>query len=237
MTDLIIKIIICASFAFLVYKYKVLDIGGAIFATLIGAIILFIKGIEWFLLLLIFLIVGTVATEYKANFKKKRLQEKARRKTMNVFANGIIPTFIAIFSIKIDLSFLYSAAISVALADTLASELGVLSNNAYLITNFKKIEAGTNGAISLYGEIWAFIGSIIIAIFSYFLIHLSLFQSFIIVLIGMLGCQIDSLLGATFQGKGKGNIISSDALLTNNDVNLVSIAMSTIIAFIIMTII
>jgi len=231
--DLLIKAIICIVFAVIVYKYRVLDIGGALFATFIGAIILFLQGMGWFLLLLIFLIAGTIATEYKVNFKKKRLQEKARRKTMNVIANGIVPTIVAIFSIKSNLSFLYASAIAVALADTMASELGVLSDKAYFITNFRKAPPGTNGAISLYGEAWALIGSSLIALLSIPLLHLKPLYAIGVIIIGMLGCQIDSVLGATFQGKGKGNIISSDALLTNNDVNLISISISVLIAYII----
>ncbi|MCD6473460.1 MAG: DUF92 domain-containing protein [Thermoplasmata archaeon] len=236
MIDLAIKAAICIAFAAIVYKYKALDIGGTLFATFIGAIIIFLQGISWFLLLLVFFITGTVATGYKVNFKKRRLQEKARRKTMNVIANGIVPTIVAIFSIENDFSFLYASAIAVALADTLASELGVLSDKAYFITNFKRAPPGTNGAISLYGEVWALIGSLIIAIFSIPLLHLEPSYALGVVIIGMLGCQIDSVLGATFQGKGKGNIVSSDTLLTNNDVNLISISISTLIAYIVIAI-
>jgi len=223
----------CIIFAIFVLKFKILDAGGTLFATFIGAIIIFTQGIRWFLLLLIFLIAGAIATGYKTNFKRKRLQEKTRRKTMNVIANGIVPTMIAIFSVKGDYSFLYASAIAVALADTMASELGVLSDKAYLITNLKRVQPGTNGAISLYGELWALTGSTLIAILSIPLLGLKWIYAIGVIAIGMLGCQIDSVLGATFQGKGKGNITASDALLTNNDVNLISISLSTLIAYII----
>ena len=232
--DLTIKAIICIAFAVTVYKYKVLDIGGTLIATFIGALIIFFQNIEWFLLLLIFLIVGTLATIYKANFKRRRLQEKPRRKTMNVIANGIIPTLIAILSYHQNYSFLYAAAIAVALADTMASELGVLSDKAYLITNFKPMPPGTNGAISLYGEGWAFVGSFIIAFSAILLLHITIIQAILVIIIGMIGCQLDSLMGATFQGKGRGNIVTTDTILTNDDVNLISISLSTLIAYIIM---
>lgn len=229
-----IKVTICIIFALAVYKYRILDMAGTLFATLIGAIILFIQGIEWFLLLLIFLIVGAIVTGYKSNLKRKRLQEKVKRKAMNVIANGIVPTIIAIFSIKNNLSFLYASAIAVALADTMASELGVLSDKAYLITDFRRVAPGTNGAISFQGELWAIAGSIIISFFSIFLLKLDVLHAVGVIVIGILGCQIDSLLGATFQGKGKGNTTASDAILTNNDVNLISISLSAIIAYIVM---
>ena len=51
MIDILIKIIICTSVAFLAFKFKVLDYGGAIFAVILGGLILFSKGISWFLIM------------------------------------------------------------------------------------------------------------------------------------------------------------------------------------------
>ncbi len=235
MVQFITNIIICALFAIVVLKFKVLDTGGTIFAVIMGAIILFTTGIYWFILLLTFLILGAIATKYKRNFKKQRLKEKAARRAMNVVANGLIPTILAIFSFipNFDFSFPFVVSISVALSDTLASEIGVLSDKAYFITNFKRVEAGTNGAISLLGEIFSLIGASTISIMGYFLLKLTIFQAFLCILLGLLGCHIDSILGATFQGKYKGNIGGADTILTNSDVNLISIAITALIAFVI----
>lgn len=233
MIDLVIKAVICIAFAILAIKFRILDHGGTISAVIIGGIILFSQGIRWFLLLLIFLILGVIATKYKENMKRKRLRERASRKAGNVIANGLIPAFLAALSIKYDFSALFVASIAVALADTFASELGVLSDNAYLIINLKKVEPGTNGAISLLGESVALLGAFIISFLGFFLLNLTIYESILCILLGLFGCHIDSLLGATFQGRYKGNIRGEDSILTNNDVNLISIAITTLLAFII----
>lgn len=233
--DLAIKITICFAFALVAFKLKVLDGGGTISAVIIGAVIIFTEGLRWFFLLLIFLAVGAGATKYRYSFKRKRLRERALRKAMNVIANGLVPASLALFSFTLeqDFSIPFVASISVALADTFASEIGVLSDNAYLITNFKKVEPGVNGAISLLGEGVAFLGALIVSLSAYFLLEITMHEMILCIALGLLGCHIDSLLGATFQGKGKGSIVAEDTVLTNSDVNLISIAIVTLLAFII----
>ena len=236
MIELAIKIVVCAIFAVIALKFKVLDTGGAIFAVVIGATIIFTKGIAWFTLLLIFLALGAAVTKYKRNFKRMRLHDRTARRAGNVVANGLIPATLAVLSLAHDFSTVFVVSIAVAMADTFASELGVFSDNAYLITNFRKVEPGTNGAISLLGEGFAFIGACIISFVAYFLIGITLNNVFLCILLGFLGCHIDSILGATFQGGYKGVMNSEDTVLTNNDVNLISIAITALIAFIIVEI-
>lgn len=237
MMEIITDIVICIAFAIIALKFKILDSGGTIFAVIIGGLILFTKGINWFAVLLIFLIFGAIVTKYKRNFKRKRLHERPARRAMNVIANGLIPAVMAVFSIRYDFSVPFIVSISVAMADTFASELGVLSDNAYLITNFKKMEPGTNGAISLLGEVVSVIGAGIISISGYFLLELTLYEAILCMILGVFGCHIDSLLGATFQGKYKGNINGEDTILTNSDVNLISVSIATLIAFVVIEVI
>ncbi|MBC7128370.1 MAG: DUF92 domain-containing protein [Thermoplasmatales archaeon] len=235
MIVLVLKILICLIFGILSFYFRILDLNGAISAVAIGMAILLARGFEWFSLLFIFLVVGAVVTRYRHNLKKRRLLERKSRKASNVIANGIIPTFIALFSFYLnkDLSIPFVASIAVALSDTMASEIGVFSNNTYLITNMKKVSPGTNGAISLLGEIAAFIGALIISISAYFILKISIYNMLLCTFLGFFGCHIDSFLGATFQAKGKGTINSSDAILNNSDVNLISISIVALIAFVI----
>ena len=235
MSYLALKIFICVIFGVLSFYLNILDVSGAISAVAIGLAILLARGFGWFFLLFIFLLGGAFVTRYKQNFKKRRLFERKSRRASNVIANGIIPAFIAISSLylKEDLSIPFVSSIAVALSDTMASELGVLSDNAYLITNLKKVSPGTNGAVSLLGEIVAIAGASIVSISAYFLLRISYSRVFLCILLGFFGCNIDSFLGATFQAKGKGTINSSDAILNNSDVNLISISIVALIAFVI----
>lgn len=231
MIELAIKAAICAIFAAIALKYRILDGSGTFFAIIIGGVIIFTKGIGWFSLLLIFLLAGTIATKYRREIKRKRLHERAARKAGNVIANGLTPAALAALSLKYNLAIPFVASIAVAMADTFASELGVLSDNAYLITNLKKVEPGTNGAISMLGEGVALLGSFIISFSAYFLIGIDLWEVILCAFLGFLGCHIDSILGATFQGGYKGVVNGEDTILTNSDVNLISISLTALIAY------
>jgi len=127
------------------------------------------------------------------------------------------------------------AGISTAFADTLSSEIGQLSRKKpVLITNFKEVEKGIDGGITFLGVSSAALGSLITAMFFWF-ISTSLKTGFsystkiiiIVSICGVLGSLIDSYLGATFQIKG---------YLSNNQVNFLATFVSALIALVLMTI-
>jgi uncharacterized protein (TIGR00297 family) len=128
---------------------------------------------------------------------------------------------------------LFITAISAATSDTFASEIGIMSDRVYLITNMKKVERGVNGGVSFLGTNAAFFGALFMSIVGW--VTLSKFsllpdnKSLILIplFIGFLSCQIDSVLGATLEGK----------ILTKDTVNLVSIGAGTLIAWVILWII
>jgi len=239
--EYVIKAVICFLFALFSIYFKVLDKKGTIVAVIIGAIIIFSTKIEWFILLLLFLVLGVAVTKFRFGYKeKKRLHESGNgiRRTANVIANGLTPAVAAFLVVAFPMQKMavpFTVSIAVALSDTFASELGVLSNNAYLITNFRKVDPGVNGAISWLGQACAFLGASIVGIASFFLLHIQLEWAVFSIILGFIGCQIDSLLGATLQGgeRSRENQLPSDAVLTNSDVNLISISFTALIAFVI----
>ncbi|MFW5927709.1 MAG: DUF92 domain-containing protein [Thermoplasmatota archaeon] len=238
--DIGIVVFICSVLAILTYRRGMLNKGGSLTAWILGIIIGLEGGLLWIFLLLIFLFSAFLATKYKFKVKLKRgVQEgkKGERGAINVIGNGIIPVMIAIlknpgglfnygvFDENLAL-ILFITSVSAAAADTLASEMGLLSDKTYLITNLKRVKPGTNGGISIYGEIWSFIGSAYT-----FLIAFTLFTvlngkpfSFPIAILGILfgfmSCQIDSILGATLERK---NYISKST------VNLTAISITVTI--------
>jgi len=238
--DVAIKIVICIVFALISLRYRVLDSRGTAAAVVIGILILFSTSIEWFALLLIFLVLGIASTKFRYGYKeRKRLHERGNgmRRAGNVLANGLIPAVSAISAMIFSpekMIIPFTVAIAVATSDTFASEIGVLSNRVYLITNLKKTEAGTNGGVSLLGEGASLLGASVISVSAFFLVGMEPKWLVFSVLMGFVGCQIDSLLGATLQGGGKGREeqLPSDAVLTNSDVNLLSISIAALIAFI-----
>ena len=100
------------------------------------------------------------------------------------------------------------ACVGVASSDTLASEIGSLDPRTRIITSLAAVPAGTNGGMSPTGTIAAFYGGLIIAIISTLLGAFNgdatppIFLFLAVTVIGWIGCQIDSLLGALLENKG-----------------------------------
>lgn len=222
----------------LAYWQKVFTVGGAVAAFTTGFLIGVFGHISWLLLLFIFLITSFAATKYKFLLKQKKgVQEGIRgeRRSMNVLANGLVPVLAAVLTFdylpvipKNIGSILFLTAISAAAADTLASEIGVLSERTYLITNLKSVKAGTSGGVSIRGELSAvcasaytsFIGWLFLTFF-----NASLTTSYIVLIpfgLGIAGCHLDSLFGATLEKKG---------IFTKGLTNFVSIGIVTLTAW------
>ncbi|PFH49170.1 hypothetical protein AMATHDRAFT_63658 [Amanita thiersii Skay4041] len=144
------------------------------------------------------------------------------------------------------LVFIVLGQFACCLGDTLASELGVLSRAPpRMVTNFKKMPPGTNGAMSVGGTLASAAGGILVGLMMgvslvienrrcgrNVLMECVLWGGFA----GVIGSLIDSIMGATLQktlynedkkivvketGKGVKNIGGWE-VLTNNQVNLLS---------------
>lgn len=238
-----IQIIAVALLAVAANRKRLLNPSGAFAAFLLGTTIIVTTNLFWLLLLMSLLVLAGVATRAKYREKAARGTGEAAggvRRTRNVLANGLVPTFIALLHGPIDAwlgtgasSLLFVGAVAAAAADTFASEFGGLSDRTVLITSFKRVPPGTDGGISLAGQVAALIGSLIVSGLGIVLLSLAFTVAAppqpaslttanlaVTTVAGFLGCQMDSLLGAVFEVRG---------LLTKEEVNLLGIASGSLV--------
>jgi uncharacterized protein (TIGR00297 family) len=240
----LLQVLAVAAVGVYTYRKDMLNAAGAFTAFTMGALIVLFTNLFWLLLLFALLGLGSAATRFRyAEKESAKVSEKAggRRSTRNVIANGATPAVLAVAAPFLGVIFspnvaaiAYVSAIAVAASDTLASEFGSLAKRVYLITTLKPVPAGVDGGVSFPGQMAALAGAALIsalgAIFLGLLtpgeLRMSVngFTLLIPVLCGFVGCQIDSVLGATLEG---------DGLFTKEETNLVSISAGAVLALVI----
>ena len=234
--NLIISCLIIVVLVFGSTKARVLDSSGVAAAVFVGLTVGVLGHWIWLLILLSFLASSHLATKWKFEEKKARNMSESddgHRSWMNVIANGGIPTLIATLAFLTENwelgIWVFGAAVAVATSDTFASEFGCLDDNVRMITNFKKCEAGINGGFSRTGQLAALLGAAIMSVLTLIgwfatndsaSMDLGIQNSIAVLIIGFLGCQIDSLLGALFENRG---------LLTKGGVNALAITSGMLI--------
>ncbi|HUV23938.1 MAG TPA: DUF92 domain-containing protein [Methanomassiliicoccales archaeon] len=238
--SLAIVLLLCLVLAILSYWFGLLTASGSISAFALGMIIGGMGSINWLLILVFFTIAGFLVTRYKLQEKiDKGLQEGKRgeRTYKNVLANGLIPALIATVAWIMGVpqetipAIVFLSSISVAASDTVASEIGILSDRTKLITNLKDVPPGTNGGVSTYGTIWALLGAIGASVFGWILLFPeNLIDPLILVpiIVGFLGCNVDSLIGATLERRG---------YIGKLGTNMISMASGAILALLILIVI
>ncbi|MDD1672081.1 MAG: DUF92 domain-containing protein [Methanomicrobiales archaeon] len=208
-TVLLTAVIIGFSFGYLAHRIGAMDLSGLFSGALIGLIlIVFTQNVAWFFIMLTFFILGSVATKYKYAYKVSLGSAQGHggvRGYYNVFANGLVATAAAIlFGITQHPMFIamFLGSVATATADTVAGEIGMTGGRPYLITTWERVPAGTNGGISLIGEITGVASAIVILAVAFLLGVSTIPMAIIGVAAGFLGTNMDSLIGATLENEG-----------------------------------
>jgi len=201
-------VIVGFTFAYFAFRSKTADLSGLFSSALVGIVLLVFAGPRWFMIMLVFFIVGSAATKYKFEYKKRIGVEQGQsgaRGYRNVFANGIVATAAAVlFGVFQQPVFIvmYVGSVATAAADTLASEIGVTGGIPYMITTLKKVPIGTNGGVTLVGESVAMLGGLVVSLAAFFLGVITLPMVLVCTLAGFVGTNIDSVVGATLENRG-----------------------------------
>lgn len=267
--SIVVGAVVASALAYRGMKRKSLSPSGAFSAWFVGFLSL-ASGLRG-MVLFQFYIFGTAATKYRHAEKTKKdasAQDGSIRGPSQVLACSIVAvgcslvhTYYCGEEKEIDFA-LYPLASSLTcgviahyatcLADTLASELGILAaHDPILVTMpWKKVPPGINGGITMAGTMWSGIGGGLMGLGTVAMDSLSgipielgrtvAFGS----ICGFVGSLIDSVLGAILQSSyydpdkkcvhsgEEGNIskfqhISGVQVLTNAQVNLVSVIATT----------
>ena len=183
-----------AAFAFIKNK---LTIPAIVFAWLLGFIICYFGGYFAFSALVLTFVLTILSDKIKKGKGEKR-------NIYQIICNVLIPAIsILLFKLTSNYNYyiIYYAVIGSSLADTLASSIGLLSKG-YIFNplNFKKMEKGLSGAVSLLGFGASLLGGLILGIV-YFIYDNNIKFLIFISFMSLLGSYIDSVFGILLQGK------------------------------------
>ena len=208
----LIIVLLSGVLSIVAYRLGMLTHDGAVASFAIGVIVGVLGGTEWFILLMLFVAAGFAAT--RAGFSKKKeagLQEgtHGERSHLNILGVGVAPCIFAALAYltgdeyRLLVSIGFIASISVAAADTLASEIGVRDKNVWLCTTLKSVPPGTDGGVSVMGLGVSLLGAAVTSVLGWIVLHNTLGLLLIIPTIsGFIGCYMDSIFGATIETDG-----------------------------------
>lgn len=210
--DIVAIIVLSILLSLIAYKFNLLTKSGCVAAAVMGLAIGFFGSLSWLILLIVFTFIGFIATLFGLSKKREKgLQEgkHGERTYKNVLGVAIPCIVIAVANLVTNnehyhlMMIGYIAAIAVAAADTAASELGTKDENVYLITTLKRVPPGTDGGISLFGTIVSILASVAVSFVGWVVINLSLDIEMVIPMVaGVIGCMLDSVIGATLERRG-----------------------------------
>jgi uncharacterized protein (TIGR00297 family) len=222
-------VVLTAIFAVFGRVVRGVTTGGAISGGAVCFVLLWSAGTGGFFLLLTVFVVTWISTRLGRAHKIRLGTAEAGngRDALQVYANlGAAAGCALVFGLVWpDRRLLVgvAAALAEAAADTVSSEIGqAFGGSPRLVTNWGKVAAGTNGAVTFAGTLAGIAGAITIGLVS---VLTGLFAWRVLPICagaGVVGMIADSFLGATLERRG---------LLGNNGVNFISTMVAAVMAF------
>lgn len=215
-------LLVAAVIAFAARATGALDRGGAVAATLAGAIATS-AGLEWAILLIAYFLSSAALSRFRSREKSRRtgaiVEKGGSRDWVQVAANGGVFLLIASASHIWSFGWLETAAagaLAASAADTWATEVGVLSSaGPRSITTFRPVPPGTSGGVTIAGFAGASTAALLLAALAGALFaDRTIFVP--VVAGGVLACVVDSVVGAIWQSR---RICSECGTLTERQVH------------------
>lgn len=213
-----------------------LSLSGIVAAFLLGSLTWRAFGPPGFLLVATYFVLGTAATKVKMAQKEAQgvaEKRKGRRGPGSVIgssAAGCVCAYLSIYGIGGNtfsqlwqLGFV--ASFCTKLSDTVSSEIGkAYGKTTYLVTTFKVVPRGTEGAVSVEGTIAGLLASILLAFVGSLTGQISASEAVICVLASQLANVGESVIGASLQEREGFRWLNNDA------VNVINISIGSILA-------
>ncbi len=235
-------------------KAKFLASDGLIAASVMGLIIFGLGGFQWAVPLLVFFFFSSFLSKLK-KIETDAFEKSSVRDAFQVLANGAIPTVLMLMYYYRGSEFcylLYLTALAAAAADTWGTEIGNLAvQKTVSLINFREVEQGLSGGVSILGSFGSLLGAFFVALSGLYWVGADSWEALVLVVaFGFLGMAVDSLLGALLQRKNRCTVCgklteksvhcgvpteyySGVKWLNNDAVNLISIAISVILFWLI----
>ncbi|KAL8135528.1 protein VTE6, chloroplastic-like [Apium graveolens] len=216
-----------------------LSLSGIAAAFLLGSLTWRAFGPPGYLLVAAYFVLGTAATKVKMAEKEAQgvaEKRKGRRGPGSVIgssAAGCVCALLSIYGVGgtafsglWELGFV--ASFCTKLSDTVSSEIGkAYGRTTYLVTTFKVVPRGTEGAVSLEGTFAGVLAAILLASCGSLLGQVSTLEAVICVLAAQVANFGESLIGAALQDK------EGFGWLNNDVVNVINISIGSILAILI----
>ncbi|MGM0397745.1 MAG: DUF92 domain-containing protein [Halobacteriota archaeon] len=213
---IVVAMAIAVVFGYLSYALETASIPGMLTGVFLALLAVVLGGYGWFAVLIAFFAIGGLATKYRYEEKLERgvaEPNEGARGTGNVLGNSLAALVaLLLFAAHARLplpgaafALAFTGSVATALADTLSSEIGGLYDNPRLVTTLRRVEPGTDGAITWQGELAGLAGAAVIAAMTIWLFDYPPAFGLVVIAAGFVGMTADSVVGATIEGSVVGN--------------------------------
>jgi len=202
--------------AVLGFAFRGVDASGALAGWILGTVIIIGGGPPLYVALLAFFVIGTLCTRlgYRHKAEAGLAQESGgRRSAVHAFANCAVAAICAVACWRgmgyVPL-FMGIASLATAAADTTGSEIGqLIGKRAFLPLTFRRVERGTEGAISVEGTLFGIVSAFIVAVAATAMVIHQVRRGFtgtvtvdrtnvvtVVTIVGIVGSYLESVIGS-----------------------------------------
>ena len=220
---IVVGLAVTGALGYVSFAIGTASVAGMLTGVVSALLAVVLGGVGWFLTLMSFYAFGGLASKYRFDEKAARgvaQENEGARGTGNVLANSAV-ALAAVIGYAVaphlavpaaPLGFAFAGATATAMADTLSSEIGGLYDGPRLVTTLRRVEPGTDGAITWQGELAGLSGALLVGVLAAGgaplldpVVPGGVAAGGAVVAAGVAGMTLDSLLGALIEGDRIGN--------------------------------